>query len=83
MVSSMSEVDLIAGTGPYNYTIAYSLFVDGLAISTITISKSEDNITASSIPVDEGFSLTWVNAPGLGDTIMRSESQSQVQISQL
>jgi predicted aconitase with swiveling domain len=63
----MVEVEVTtSATTPYQYTITYSLFSDGAAISTITVERAEDNVPTTARVLSEIPNITWIDAPTAG-----------------
>jgi len=60
----MSEVEVTSATAsPVQYTITYSLFLDGASIASIDIDKDQTNTPQTARNFAEIPNLTWVNSP--------------------
>jgi len=53
-------------TSNYQYTVTYSLFLDGTAIATVVAEKQYDSQAAVTHLLSEIPNLTWVIAPAAG-----------------
>jgi hypothetical protein len=63
----MADVEITTSTlTPYQYTITYILYVNGTALSTVTIVREEDNVSLAARILDEVPNMTWFDSPAAG-----------------
>ena len=66
----MSEVEITTtNSSNFQYTIVYSLFLDGVSIATVTVEKDNDNATANTRLYGEIPNMTWIDTPAAGSHI--------------
>ena len=69
-VDSMAEVEITTGTlTPYQYTITYNLYQDGVSIAEVTVEKAQDNVPLTTRVLGEVPNLTWISTPSPGSHI--------------